>query len=863
MSVTPMRRQYLNIKRQYPDAILLFRLGDFYETFDDDARIVSQVCDIVLTSRPVGGDKRVPLAGVPYHALESYLAKLLAAGYKVAICEQVSDPNGRDLVEREVVRVVTPGTVIEPALLPERRNNYIAAALLEGERAGLAYADITTGEFATTQMESRDILQRLTEELARLQPAELLWPAGSAWPAAFQTLPSARTEYDDWHFDEETARRALMDHFGVSSLAGYGCDGLPLAERAAGALLQYLQHTQKGALSQLAGLHTYSTEDFMTLDPATRRNLELVETIRTRSTEGSLLGVLDRTRTSMGARLLRQWLNQPLLDRARLERRLDCVQALVEDGLLRANLRKHLEKVGDLERLINRVQMGTARPRDLVGLRRGLEVVPEIAGLAEKMPAGSALAELMAGLDACGEVVDLLARAVVEDPPALLSQGGVIREGFHAELDELRHRSRDAKDWVARLEQTERERTGIKSLKVGYNKVFGYYVEVTRPNLHLVPADYIRKQTLANAERFVTPELKEYEALILHAEDRILELEAVLFKEVCERVAAEAGRVLDTARRLAQLDVLASLAEVAVTHRYVRPEIAEDDVIDIRAGRHPVVEVTLRDHPFVPNDVYLSPEQQIIILTGPNMSGKSTYLRMTALIVLMAQIGSFVPADAAHIGLVDRIFTRIGAQDEIAAGQSTFMVEMIETANILHHATPRSLVILDEIGRGTSTYDGISIAWAVVEYLHHHPNLRAKTLFATHYHELTELAERLPHVRNYNVQVTEVGDQIVFQHRIVPGGADKSYGIHVAQLAGLPRAVVQRAQEILERLERNGTRAPAAGVREPPASQLPLFTLTDPIVEELLQLDINTMTPLEALNTLYALQKRAQSRGKR
>ncbi|MGQ9517263.1 MAG: DNA mismatch repair protein MutS [Anaerolineae bacterium] len=862
MSVTPMRRQYLQIKRQHPDAILFFRLGDFYETFDDDARIVSQVCDIVLTSRPVGGDKRVPLAGVPYHALEGYLAKLLAAGYKVAICEQVSDPNGRDLVAREVVRVVTPGTVIEPALLPERRNNYIAAAIVEGERAGLAYADITTGEFATTQMESQDVLQRLAEELARLQPAELLWPAETAWPAAFQLLSSARTEHDAWHFDEETARRALLDHFGVSSLAGYGCDGLPLAVRAAGALLQYLQHTQKGALSQLAGLHTYSTEDFMTLDPATRRNLELMETIRTRSTEGSLLGVLDRTCTSMGARLLRQWLNQPLLDRARLERRLDCVQALVENGLLRAGLRKYLEKVGDLERLINRVRMGTARPRDLVGLRRGLEAVPEIAAFAEGMPAGSALAEQMAGLDGCEGVVDLLARAIVEDPPALLSQGGVIREGYHAELDELRRRSSDARDWVARLEQTERERTGIKSLKVGYNKVFGYYVEVTRPNLQLVPADYIRKQTLANAERFVTPELKEYEALILHAEDRILELEQVLFKEVCERVAAEAGRILDTARRLAQLDVLASLAEVAVSNRYVRPEIAEDDIIDIKAGRHPVVEVGLRDHPFVPNDVYLSPEQQIIILTGPNMSGKSTYLRMVALIVLMAQIGSFVPADAAHIGLVDRIFTRIGAQDEIAAGQSTFMVEMIETANILHHATPRSLVILDEIGRGTSTYDGISIAWAVVEYLHHHPRVRAKTLFATHYHELTELAERLPHVRNYNVAVTEVGDQIVFQHRIVPGGADKSYGIHVARLAGLPRAVVQRAQEILERLERNGTRAPAMGVREPPASQLPLFTLSDPIVEELLRLDINTMTPLEALNALYALQKRAQSRGK-
>jgi DNA mismatch repair protein MutS len=850
-----MRQQYLEIKRYYPDTILLFRLGDFYETFDDDARLVAQVCDVVLTSRPVGNDQRVPLAGVPYHALDTYLAKLIAAGYKVAICEQMADTAAKGLMPREVVRIVTPGTVVEPELLSERRNNYLAALILAGTGAGLAFADITTGEFAAAQFSGDDVTQIIVEEMERLKPAELLLPAGAELPDRPELAQLTLTRYERWRFDEQTARQALLDHFGVATLAGFGCDGLPLAVQAAGALLQYLAETQKRALTQLTSLRTYALGEFMLLDPATRRNLELLETMRKREVEGSLLGVLDHTRTPMGARLLRVWIGQPLLERDKIERRLDRVEQLFGAGVLRAELRQTLPRIGDLERLTNRIVAGLARPRDLAALRRGLEAIPHIRALLAE--AGASLAELSAGLDACEDIAALIAAAISEDPPAALSQVGVIRRGFSAELDELWDASQHAREWIAGLEAAERQRTGIKSLKVGYNKIFGYYVEVTNPNLGLVPADYIRKQTVANAERFVTPQLKEYEALLAHSEERILELESALFGQVCQQIGAAAGRILQTARRLAELDVYAALAEAASLNRYVRPIIAEDDILDIKAGRHPVVETALRREPFTPNDLYLSPEQQIIVLTGPNMSGKSTYLRQTALIVLMAQIGSFVPADSARIGLVDRIFTRIGAQDELTAGQSTFMVEMVETANILHHATPRSLLILDEIGRGTSTYDGISIAWAVVEYLHNHPRCRAKTLFATHYHELIELAELLPHVRNYNVAVTENGDQVVFQHRIVPGGADRSYGIHVAQLAGLPRAVVHRAQEILEKLEENAARQPA---RPTPAAvqQLPLFALTDPLVEELRSLDITAMTPLEAINKLFELQKRAR-----
>jgi len=859
-----MRKQYLEIKKRYPDAIVFFRLGDFYETFDEDAKLVSQICDIVLTSRPVSKGKRVPMAGVPHHAAEGYIAKLIGAGHKVAIVEQVSDEPQQGLMLRDVVRVVTPGTVVEPTLLEEKRNNYLAALVFGagpdipvrgGEAAGIAYVDITTGEFATTQLDGDEVRKEVEEELSRLQPAECLVEEGEGFRPSLEGVHF--TPYEPWRFEVERAREALLAQFGASSLEGYGCQGLPLAISAAGAIVQYLEETQKAALEQLDGLRTYSTEAFMTLDSATRRNLELTQTIRTRSVQGSLLGVLDQTVTSMGGRLLRRWLSQPLLEIERLNLRLDTVEALHSQGALRAELLSLLKGVRDLERLTGRVVQGIAGPRDLLAVRMSLEVVPQIRETLARfsLPAHHPLPEL--ALDPCSEVAELIAIAIAEDAPATLGTLGVIAPGFSPELDNLLAAAKEAKEWVASLERRERERTGVKSLKVGYNKVFGYYIEVTKANLDKVPEEYIRKQTLAGAERFITPELKEYETLILNAQERSAELEAQVFRQVCQEVALYASRLLSTARALARLDVCAALAEVAARNNYVRPLLTEENEIFIVAGRHPVVELTQREEPFVPNDAHLTSEEQIIVLTGPNMAGKSTYLRQVALIVLMAQMGSFVPADEARVGLVDRIFTRIGAQDEISAGQSTFMVEMLETANILHHATDRSLLILDEIGRGTSTYDGISIAWAVVEYIHNHPRFRAKTLYATHYHELTELAQFLPRVRNYNVAVAEEGDQVIFLRRVVPGGMDKSYGIHVAQLAGLPRAVIHRAQEILEELEEGETRSP---MRAPKAKQLPLLSLEHPLLEELKDLDVDSLSPIEALNRLYEWRERVKGK---
>jgi len=859
---TPMRKQYLEIKKRYPDAIVFFRLGDFYETFDEDAKTVSQICDIVLTSRPVSKGKRVPMAGVPHHAADGYIAKLIGAGHKVAIVEQVSDGPRQGLMLRDVVRVVTPGTVVEPTLLEEKRNNYLAALVFEagpdmpargGGAAGIAYVDITTGEFATTQLEGEEVWKEVEEELSRLQPAECLVEEGEGFRPSVEGVHF--TPYESWRFEVEQAREALLAQFGASSLEGYGCQGLPLAISAAGAIVQYLRETQKAALEQLDGLKTYSTEAFMTLDFATRRNLELTQTIRTRSVQGSLLGVIDATVTSMGGRLLRRWLSQPLLEIEKLNRRLDTVEALHSQGALRAELLSLLKGVRDLERLRGRVVQGIAGPRDLLAVRMTLEVVPQIKeSLAQfSLPPHHPLLEL--ALDPCSEVAELIAKAIAEDAPARLGAPGVIAPGFSPELDSLLAAAKEAKEWVASLERRERGRTGVRSLKVRYNKVFGYYIEVTKANLDKVPEEYIRKQTLAGAERFITPELKEYETLILNTQERSAELEAQVFRQVCQEVALYAPRLFSTARALARLDVCAALAEVAARNNYVRPLLTEENEVHIIAGRHPVVEFTQREEPFVPNDAHLTSEEQVIVLTGPNMAGKSTYLRQVALIVLLAQMGSFVPADEARIGLVDRIFTRIGAQDEISAGQSTFMVEMLETANILHHATDRSLLILDEIGRGTSTYDGISIAWAVVEYIHNHPRLRAKTLYATHYHELTELARFLPRVRNYNVDVAEEGDQVIFLRRVVPGGMDKSYGIHVAQLAGLPRAVVHRAQEILEELEEGGVRSP---MRAPKARQLPLLSLEHPLLEELKDLDVDSLSPIEALNRLYEWQKRVK-----
>jgi DNA mismatch repair protein MutS len=851
--LTPIRKQYLDVKRQYPGTIVFFRLGDFYETFDADAELVARELDIVLTGRNVAKGSRIPMAGIPYHAVENYLAKLIAKGYHVAICEQVSNQAVKGLFKREVVRVVTPGTVTEPGLLDSQRNNYLAslAVVPDGTRAGLAHVDITTGEFAAVTLQAADLWATVRHELMRLRPAELLVPGGEPEVPALDGVTCPRTTLPAWKFEHGNARNVLLDHFRVNSLAGFGIDHQPLVIAASGAILQYLKDTQPSALSLLTSLSTYALDDFMTLDAATRRNLELTETLRTGQVKGSLLGILDRTVTPMGARLLRQWVNQPLLDAAAIEVRQARVAALFENGLLRAEVRVALKPLADLERITNRAIGGTAIPRDLVAMRATLAALPRIAELAAASEP----------LDPCAEILNLLQTALAEEPPAVLGKVGVIQPGYSAELDGINAASKHAREWIAGLEKVERERTGIKGLKVGYNKVFGYYIELSRGQSANAPADYIRKQTLVNAERYITPELKEYETLVLNADERVLEIETRLFKAICGEIANGAGRLLATARALAHLDVFAALAEVAVRQNYHRPCVEPDGVFEIRNGRHPVVEQFLPENErFVPNDIVFEPAEVVRLVTGPNMSGKSTFLRQAALIALMAQMGSFVPADSARLGLVDRIFTRIGAQDEIHAGQSTFMVEMVEAANILHHATPRSLLVLDEIGRGTSTYDGLSLAWAIVEYLHNHPRLRAKTLFATHFHELTDLAELLPGVRNYNVAVAEdqENDRVVFLHKIVPGGADRSYGIHVAQLAGLPRPVISRAQEILRQLESTAGRAVHLddGLAGAPSRQLALFPETSPLLAELQALDLNAMMPVEALNKLFEWKAR-------
>lgn len=847
--VTPIRQQYLEIKRQFPDAILFFRLGDFYETFDQDAEITSRELDIVLTSRNVAKGVRVPMAGIPYHAVENYLARLIERGYHVAICEQVGDQPTKGLFPREVVRVVTPGTVVEPGLLRSDRNNYLAGIVLADDRAGVAFVDITTGEFAVTELSGQDILTLLRAEINRLKPAEILIPDQAELNNG---LPGHLSRWPAWRFEPGRCEETLRRQFGVSTLDGFGLRGQTLAIRAAGAVLQYLQETQPAALKLLSSLSTYSTSEFMTLDAATRRNLELTETIRQGDVQGSLLSVLDHTVTPMGKRLLRQWVSKPLLDLQAIQDRQEGVAFLVEQGMTRAELRAALRPLGDLERLTNRVISGSALPRDLVAMRSTLRCLPALRALFPgTLPA---LAAALSDFHLQAEELSLLEASIDEDPPATLQNTGVIRPGFSAELDGVMAASQNARDWIANLEAIERERTGIKSLKVGYNKVFGYYIEITNSNTGQAPAEYIRKQTLVNAERYITPEMKEYESLVLNAEERIREIEGRIFRQVCAQLGGSSKSLLATARSLAFLDVLASLAEAAALRSYIRPEVTGDDVLEIHDGRHPVVEQTLSGERFVPNDTHIEPGEIVRIITGPNMSGKSTFLRQSALIVLMAQMGSFVPASFARIGLVDRIFTRIGAQDEIHAGQSTFMVEMIETANILNHATPRSLLVLDEIGRGTSTYDGVSIAWAVVEYIHNHPKLRARTLFATHYHELTQLSELLPGVRNYNVAVSESGGQVVFLHKIVPGGADRSYGIHVGQLAGLPRPVIQRAGEILRQLEASSGKAVRINPDAP--QQMALFPETNPLIDELQELDVNAISPIEALNKLYEWQRK-------
>ncbi len=863
--LTPVRRQYLTIKHSYPDAILLFRMGDFYECFDDDAHALAAALEIALTARSMGKGARVPMAGVPAVSLDANLARLIKQGHKVAICEQLSDPAlSKGLVERGVVRVVTPGTVLESALLDQSANNYLAALCLQDAQAGLAYVDVTTGEFAVAQIPA----EQLPLELARLQPSEILLSPNEKLPdfSSTDSVQAIVTNLDAAAFNPDLARRALLDYYGVLSLEAYGLESqgassIPLAVRAAGAVIDYLRYAWQGEHPRLAPPSLYQTDAYMTLDPQTRRNLELFTAGRWESRDWSLLASLDDTRTAMGARLLRRWLGRPLLDLARLESRLDAVQFFVGDALGREQAVAALSQISDLERILTRIQSQTAAPRDLLALRHSLASAAELGATLSGENAG-AIAWLAGELRPLPNVATLIDNAITPEPSAHPGEGGVIREGFSSELDRIRTLARDTRSFIAQLESQERERTGIRSLKVGFNQVFGYYIEVSRANLDAVPGDYQRRQTLTQAERFVTPELKEYESQALDARERLEELERTLYRQVCRQIADHADSISRLAAAVARADVFAGLANIAVRHSYVRPSLNDGNAISISDGRHPVVERVLSPGAFVPNDAALdSDDAQIMLITGPNMAGKSTFIRQVAIIVLMAQVGSFVPAAAADIGLVDRIFTRVGLQDDLATGQSTFMVEMVETAAILNQATWRSLVVLDEIGRGTSTYDGLSIARAVVEHLHNNPQVSCKTLFATHYHELTALASILPGVRNYRVAVSEEGGQIAFLHRIVPGGADRSYGVHVAMLAGMPPSVVNRAQELLTDLERSDSAGPGKKHVAAPSPQLtlPLFGSNENALSDALkQLDIANLTPLEAINKLYELQEQAR-----
>jgi DNA mismatch repair protein MutS len=851
-AITPIRQQYLRIKRKYPQAIVLFRLGDFYETFDEDAKITSKELEIVLTSREMGKGNKIPMAGIPYHAIDNYLAKLINRGYKVAICEQLTRPGEtKGIVQRDVIRVVTPGTVIEPGLLESKQNNYLLSLVTDETTAGIAYVDITTSQFCTTQL----TLNHVGTELERLKPSEVIIAHDEEHANIVTNI--VPTKIDNYFFEGEVARQTLMEHFGTTTLEGYGCAHLPLAIRAAGAIIHYLEETQKGALTQLTQLSTYSVDAFMALDNQAQTNLEIFRST-SGTYKGSLLSIIDRTKSAMGGRLLKQWLSQPLLDIKELTRRQDSIAWFAENTMQRAQLIALLNQTSDIERLINRIAGGNALPVELIALRRTLEHVPAIV---QTLGESKNYDWLVNYPKPQAEVVELVKQAIVDEPSVSIGEGGVIRTGFSEELDHVRSISTNARQYLAGLERTEQEKTGIKSLRIGYNRVFGYYIEVSKSYLSQVPQTYIRKQTLANGERYFTPELKDYESTILNARERINELESTLFQQVCKQINGFRQSILTLADSLAHLDVYSSLAEVAVHNNYTRPQLTEGDEIIITQGRHPVVERSLTDTSFVPNDVHLSNrETQLIILTGPNMAGKSTYLKQVALIVLLTQIGSFVPAESATIGVVDRIFTRIGAREDLVSGQSTFMLEMVETANILNNATPRSLLILDEIGRGTSTYDGLSIARAVAEYIHNHPRLGAKTLFATHYHEMVQLADYLPRVRNFNVAVKEERGEVIFLRKIVPGGVDRSYGIHVAKLAGLPRSVVHRAQEVLDELETESGKQTLGGrkSKKEAVQQMQLFVEKSPVLEELSSLEIDSLSPLEALTKLYELQKKAK-----
>ena len=871
--LTPMMKQYMETKSQYQDCILFYRLGDFYEMFFEDALTASRELEITLTGKNCGQEEKAPMCGVPYHAVEGYLNRLVAKGYKVAICEQVEDPKTtKGIVKREVVRIVTPGTNLDTQALDETKNNYIMCIVYIADRYGVSVADISTGDYFVTEIPDS---AKLLDEIYRFSPSEIIcneafYMSGVDMDGMKDRLGITIYSLESWYFDDEVCRKKLLEHFEVSSFAGLGLADYDCGIISAGALLQYALETQKNSRTNLT--------QFMMIDSSTRRNLELCETLREKQKRGSLLWVLDKTKTAMGARTLRKYVEQPLIDKTEIIRRLDAVQELKEQAISREEIREYLSPVYDLERLITKIAYGSANPRDLTAFRSSLEMLPALLYILQEMKA-ELLKDLAVDLDPLEDLCILVKKAIREDPPIAMKEGNIINDGYNEEVDKLRRAKSDGKDWLAKLENDEREKTGIKNLKIKYNKVFGYYLEVTNSYKEMVPEYYTRKQTLANAERYITPELKELEDMILGAEDKLYALEYELYSEVRDLIASQIERIQKTAKAVAALDAFASLALVAERNNYVRPKINEKGVIDIKEGRHPVVERMIPNEMFISNDTYLDDKKhRISIITGPNMAGKSTYMRQTALIALMAQIGSFVPAKSANIGLSDRIFTRVGASDDLASGQSTFMVEMTEVANILRNATSKSLLILDEIGRGTSTFDGLSIAWAVIEYISDSRLLGAKTLFATHYHELTELEGKIDNVNNYCIAVKEKGDDIVFLRKIVKGGADKSYGIQVAKLAGVPELVIGRAKEIVEELSDEDITARVSEIaskervvkKKPKVkkyddvdiAQMSLFDTVkdDDVLEELKNLDVGNMTPIDALNTIYRLQNKLKNR---
>ena len=880
-TLTPMMQQYMETKKQYPDCILFYRLGDFYEMFFEDAITVSRELEIVLTGKNCGLEERAPMCGVPYHAVESYLNRLVSKGYKVAICEQVEDPKqAKGIVKREVVRIVTPGTNLNVQALDETKNNYIMSIVYIADRYGLSVADVSTGDYFVTELDSG---KKLLDEIAKFSPSEIIcnepfYMSGMDLEDLKERLGIAIYSLDAWYFDDAMCERILKDHFQVGTLEGLGLGDYNCGVIAAGALMQYLYETQKTSLSHLTHITGYTTGKYMLLDSSTRRNLELCETLREKQKRGSLLWVLDKTKTAMGARTLRSYVEQPLIEQDAIVARLDAVEELKDNAIAREEIREYLSPVYDLERLISRITYQSANPRDLTAFKCSLQMLPHIRYILEEMQS-DVLCELHEELDPLQDLYKLVEAAIVEEPPLAMKEGGIIRDGYNEEVDRLRSAKTEGKTWLAELEAEEREKTGIKNLKIKYNKVFGYYLEVTNSYKDLVPDYYTRKQTLANAERYIIPRLKELEDTILGAEDKLYALEYELYCQVRDTIGAEVLRIQKTAKAIAKLDVFASLAFVAERNHYVRPKINEKGIINIKNGRHPVVEQMIPNDMFIANDTLLDDKKnRVSIITGPNMAGKSTYMRQTALIVLLAQIGSFVPAECANIGIVDRIFTRVGASDDLASGQSTFMVEMTEVANILRNATDKSLLILDEIGRGTSTFDGLSIAWAVVEHISNKKLLGAKTLFATHYHELTELEGKIDSVNNYCIAVKEKGDDIVFLRKIVKGGADKSYGIQVAKLAGVPESVIARAKEIVGELsdadittrvrdltvqnQETKKRQKTKRYDEVDLAQISLFDTVkdDDVLKELEELEVSNMTPMDALNTIYRLQNKLKNR---